>query len=171
MLGSLGVHVYEHISAVGLHNLSGIVAAFAARLLATASNPFGLTSAEMTVRLAHPDLLAMMNVLLLRPADSTDALSSDDLLSIVSAPAADEVRTEHPWLLASIRDEVAFIEDIVAFNDLHQCVRASLQTYVAGSPAVHICIVGAGDKFFACAWQLTIRHMHTLGSAAPHPQS
>jgi hypothetical protein len=167
MLSTMGMLVNEHISSVGLHAVGERVAALAARLLATTATPFSLTPTEITVRLTHPEVLSVLDGMLLRLPTSSPTLSEDEMLSAVTAIPPDEARTEHPWLMSPVHINTLFREDVVMYSALQGIIQTSISTYELGPPTVHVCIVETAAQYFVCAWQLTLQRMRALEVSRP----
>ena len=165
MMGAMGMLVNEHITSLRLPG--DRMAALVARLLATTATPFSFTPAEITVRLTHPEVLDVLDKMLIRTATSPPSLSEDEMLSAVDAIAPDEARSEHPWLMAPVHLNSMFRDYMVPYSQLNALLQTSISTFELGPPLVHICIVEAGAQYFVCAWQLTLQRMRALEMMRP----
>ena len=72
---------------------------------------------------------------------------------------------------ACVQDRVV-LHPCTAYTNLQSVVQSTLYTFSLGQPALHTCVVRTSDgQHFACAWQATLRHMHSLETqrATPEP--
>ena len=138
-------------------NGSALTAAAAARLLASAAEPFALSLADVKARLLHPTLLDQVGRMLYLDSVS-QGLSEEDMLNLQTAVVDESVSSSHPWMASDAQPDACVEDDILDVRDVLARVQGSINTFEDGPPKVHVAIVRDNSEYFAIAWQLSLQH-------------
>ena len=142
-------------------NGSALTAAAAARLLASAAEPFALSLADVKARLLHPTLLDQVGRMLCLDSVS-QGLSEEDMLNLQTTVVDESVSSSHPWMASDAQPDACVEDDILDVRDVLARVQGSINTFEDGPPKVHVAIVRDNTEYFAIAWQLSLQHNATL---------
>ena len=129
-------------------NGSALTAAAAARLLASAAEPFALSLADVKARLLHPTLLDQVGRMLYLDSVS-QGLSEEDMLNLQTAVVDESVSSSHPWMASDAQPDACVEDDILDVRDVLARVQGSINTFEEGPPKVHVAIVRDNTEYFA----------------------
>ena len=164
LCGSLKLLTIAHMSPIGAPAAGHYLTAAAARLFATAQEPFELTLVEVQQALMEPGLIETLNAMVNR--NEGDAFSHEDMVNLLTADAPEDCGVEHPWLRDTPGQRIKLPEDVIPASSFDMCLRASMRTYVDGPPQLHVQMVQSGAQYFACIWQLSLAFLNELRNAA-----
>ena len=158
------VQAYPKVSAT--HTI-----ALVARLLATASRPFGLTHDEMGFRCTDVSLIPHVNEMLGLDVDTRE-LDVQSMGTFVHSHASVGTSAAHPWIAATAASNVR-LHKVCMYAELGSLVRSTLSEFVHGLEQRHVCIVHSpsDQDFFVVAWQLSAAHMASLAAATATGQA
>ena len=141
----------------------------AARLLASTDSPFHLTDSDVQSMLTPLSLPVLLQSMVQRDEDDTDGsipLSREEMIQAAVAWGPAEAVAELPWLALQATPHTRLSDSVLEMGAAFEYLQKTMNQYEEGPPARHIAIVAnAQGEFFACCWQVTLKHMKELETA------